>query len=211
MSSKPKRPIGITLLACVFLWIGCIGSVLFPIALIFFGLANDMVNDLIAGVGQSHPWFRPAARVSAYLLVLIWYLFYVAYACIGFGLWKLRDWARKGVLGLAVFFVVAGVLAVPFIKEPAEMAGPAMAAALITWLVLPFAWLVWYLKRPRVCFAFGAGTSRSSDALYVEPPPGMSGKGRILIASAVLATVALLFAPSCTRWKAFSGARQFTR
>jgi len=201
MSSKPKRPIGITLLAGVFLWIGCIGSVLFPIFLIF-GLATDMVNDITVEVGPSHPWLRPAVRVGGYFLVLIWYLLYVAYACIGFGLWKLRDWARKAVLGLAVFSAVAGVLVVPFIREPAAMAGAAMTVAAVVWLVLPFAWLVWYLKRPRVRFAFGAGMPVSSDALRAEPPPGMAMNGKILTATVMLATVALLF---CTLLYAVEG------
>jgi hypothetical protein len=187
MNSKSKRPVGITILAGVFLWTGCLGSILFPIVLIFSGLATDMVNDL-AGVGQSHPWLRPAVRVGAYLLVLIWYLLYVAYACIGFGLWKLRNWARKAVLGLSLLSVVAGVLVVPFAGLPPAMSG----AWIVSWISL-WAWLAWYLMRPRVRFAFGATVPTSVGSLDSEPPRGLSRKENMLVATAALATIGLCF------------------
>lgn len=190
MSSKPKRPIGITLLASVFLYVGCLGSVLFPIFVIF-GIAPDMVSGLIAGVGPAHPGLRPAVRVGAYFLLLIWYLFYVAYACIGFGLWKLRDWARRALLGLAVFSSVVWILCVPFAGKVVAEAGWALLAATTLGWVLSCAWLVWYLRRPRVRFAFAAGTPMLATRLASEPPTGMSRKGKILTVSAVLATVAL--------------------
>jgi len=182
MSSKSKRPIGITLLAGVFLWIGCLGSVFFPF-FVFYGLTADMMNLFTAGVSQS-----VVVRFGAHFLVFIWFLLYVAYACIGFGLWKLQNWARKAVLGLAVFSAVAGVLVMPFVGQPAAMA----VAGIVAW-VLPCAWLVWYLKRPRVRFAFGAGTPIPSDVLDPGPPTGMSKKEKILTAAALLATFALFF------------------
>lgn len=188
MNSKPKRPVGITLLAGVFLWIGCLGSVLFPIFLIFFGLANDMVNDLVGGVGQSHTWLRPAVRTGAYLLVLIWYLLYVAYACIGFGLWKLRNWARKAVLGLSALSAVVGLLVVPLAGQPTPMSG----AWIVSWISL-WAWLAWYLMRPRVCFAFGTIVPTSVGPPDSEPPGGLSRKGKIQVATAAFATIGLCF------------------
>jgi hypothetical protein len=58
---------------------------------------------------------------------------------------------------------------------------------------LPFAWIVWYLKRPRVAFAFGAGPP-ARDAVGVEGfPPGLSGKGKALVAAVIAATLSLYF------------------
>jgi hypothetical protein len=184
MSSRPKRPTGITLLAGVFLWIGCLGSVFFPVFLIS-GLSMSMLNQSLAGIGQSVPWLRLVVHFGVYLLLIIWFLLYIAYACIGFGLWKLRNWARQALLGLSIFSVAISVGIMPFVVKPA-----ALAFATTVGLALPFAWLIWYLKRPQVRFAFG-GPPMQVGPLNSGPPPGMSTRGKILTATAVLASFAL--------------------
>src|SRR5580692_5004184 len=88
MNDRHKRPLGITLLALPFLWIGCLGTLIFPILL------------LTGGVGQLSEAFL-AQRIQsdglrfavATLLTLIWFGMYVLYGFIGLGLWRLRKWA----------------------------------------------------------------------------------------------------------------------
>jgi hypothetical protein len=55
--------------------------------------------------------------------------------------------------------------------------------------------MIWYLKRPRVCFAFGATPYTSDDASTGEPPPGLSKKRKIWLAAAIVASVALFCGP----------------
>jgi len=179
---KRKRPIGVTLLAFVFLWIGCLGSLFFPIFL-FSGLTSMMWKQMTAGLDQSVLVFRLFVHFGAYALGLVLFLLYVAYACIGFGLWKLRNWARQAVMGLFLFLVVLS-FAIPLIFiRPASFA----ISMIIGW-IFPSAWFVWYLQRPRVRWAFGAEIPMEGSSLSSEPPEGMSRGGKIWTGAAILGT-----------------------
>ncbi len=182
-NSKPQRPVGITLLAGVFLWIGCLGSLFFPI-LLGFGLTRIMWEGMTAGAAESHPWLQPFIHYGAYPFFILYWLLYIAYACIGFGLWKLRNWARRGLLGLLIFFAVASVLFIPFVAQPAEFRFAAAAG-----LVIVSGWVAWYLNRPRVRFAFGLEPRQSDGSM--QQPPGMSTNGKVWTASAAIVTIGL--------------------
>jgi hypothetical protein len=181
MTPKQKRPVGITLLAVAFLYIGCLGTIFFPIICLSGG-GSTLWKHIVGGVIHS----EAVLRVTSYLFSIVFYLFYVAYAVIGFGLWKLRNWARKAILALMEFFAVVSVLALPFFVKP-----PTLAIAVVIGTALPFAWFAWYLKRPRVCFAFGAWPSTCDGGLPSEPPQGLSKMGKVLVATAIVATFAL--------------------
>jgi hypothetical protein len=181
MNPKQKRPIGITLLAAAFLWIGCLGTLFFPI-IVFSGGTTTLWRLIAGGVIHSESWLR----ITSYLFVSTWFLFYVAYAFIGFGLWKLRNWARKAILALTEFFAVVCVLVLPFLVRPA-----AMAIAVVIYTSLFIAWTIWYLKRPRVCFAFGAWPSTCNGVLQAEPPPGLSKIGKTWVTIAIVASFVL--------------------
>jgi hypothetical protein len=181
MKPKQKRPVGITLLALVFLWIGCLGTLFFPV-FILTGTTTLLWKQIASGAIHSELWLR----ITSYLFVSTWYLFYVAYAFIGFGLWKLRNWARKTLLSLMEFFAVVSILAMPFLVRPA-----AMAIAVVIYTSLFIAWTVWYLKRPRVCFAFGAWPSTCNEVLPAEPPPGLSQMGKVWVTVAIVASFVL--------------------
>jgi hypothetical protein len=58
-------------------------------------------------------------------------------------------------------------------------------------IVIPYAWLIWYLTRPRVRFAFGAWPSIEEFSSTTQAPPGLSAKGKALVAAAILASLAL--------------------
>ena len=181
MKPKQKRPVGVTLLACVFLWIGCLGTVFFPIIAIFGGIS--MAWRLIAsGVIHSEFWLR----LTSYLFCTIWYAFYVAYAFIGFGLWKLRNWARKSVLAVSLFSIAISLFAVPFLVKPWDF-GVAIAIGMVP----PFAWIAWYVNRPRVRFAFEAWPSAQEWAATTVYPAGLSKVGKACVLAGLLATFAL--------------------
>ena len=141
-----KRPVGVTILALVYLWIGCFGTLVFPFIALNGG-SSQIWRHWVAGAIHS----EPALRVTGHIFTLIWFLWYVAYGVIGFGLWKLRNWAYRAILVMNEFFVVVCLLVLPFLVRP-----PALAVAVVIGTAIPFACIVWYLKQPNVGFAFGA-------------------------------------------------------
>src|ERR1700733_10677053 len=90
MNDRHKRPLGITLLALPFLWIGCLGTLIFPIFLLT-GAIRQLVDGLTIDFIQS----ENLRLAIACVLALVWFGGYVLYAFIGFGLWKLRRWGWK--------------------------------------------------------------------------------------------------------------------
>jgi len=187
MTSKPKRPTLVTLLAGMFLWIGCLGSVFFPLFLLT-GLTGSMWDEMTAGAEQSAAWIQFLVHFGRYPFLLAWFAAYVAYAFIGFGLWKLRNWARKAVIGLSVFSIAASPAIAPFLSKATPV--PLLIAS-FSGVVLAFGWIIWYLRRPPVRFAFGAMTPAETLIFGTEPPRGMSKAGKSLTALALAATFAL--------------------
>jgi hypothetical protein len=181
MPSGQKRPIGITLLAIAFVWIGCCGALFYP---------------LIAGSGGGLSLWRAnagsmihsesAIKTGSYVFSSLLYLLYVAYAVIGFGLWKLRKWAHKAVLVVNLAGLVLSLTVLPFFVRPGYM-----AVAAVTGTAIPFAWFVFYLRRPRVCFAFGAWQSPREDTISSEPPPALSKTGKAWVVAGIAATFLL--------------------
>jgi len=132
-----------------------------------------------SGVIHSEFWLR----ITSYLFAAIWYLLYAAYAFIGFGLWKLKNWARKAVLAILVFGLVTSFL-LP------RLFGNAGAMSIIG-SVLFFVWMLWYLLRPRVRFAFGAWPSTRDGDATAEPPPGLSKIGKAWVTAGLIASFGL--------------------
>lgn len=180
MNPKRLRPIGVTLLAVAFLWIGCIGTLIFPIIALAGG--GSELWRLIAGKAIHSD---TVLRATSYVFGLIWFLLYVAYAIIGFGLWKLRDWARKSVLAINLLGIAAGFLCALIFARPA-----AFAVAIMIGTVVPFGWFAWYLIRPRVRFAFGAWPAVGDSTATEEPPPGLSRRGKVFVGLLLAASLA---------------------
>lgn len=184
MNPKQKRPVGITLLAIVHLWIGCLGTVVFPF--VAFSSDSMIAFQRLAAV-EIHS--ESLLRISSYLFVSTWFLGYVAYAVIGFGLWKLRNWARKAVLVLIVIIIfICVVCALPFAFFGER---GALAVVIVMGIVVPYAWIFWYMKRPRVRFAFGAYSTTDDGTSTSEPPPGLTRMGKTIVIGAILATFGL--------------------
>jgi hypothetical protein len=159
MNDRRKRPLGITLLALPFLWIGCIGTLIFPIFL-FTGAVGQLWDAFLADHIQSD-----SLRLAvATLLTLIWLGGYVLYAFIGFGLWKLRKWAWWAAvivhwISLAMCIAAGVVIASTLAKQPL------LAIPLAIGLMVPLAVILWYLYRPHVRIAF------QLEVAAEAPPP----------------------------------------
>lgn len=177
MTQTHSRPAGITILASAFVLIGCAGTIAFP----FFAFSDDM---MMLGKIFLGPIFHSEVRIHivTYLICYAWYLVYVAYAVLGFGLWTLRNWARKSVLSILAVAVGIGVLALPLFVQPFSM-----AVSIMIGCVLPVAWVAWYLMRPRVRYAFGDWHASS------EMPPALSMRGMVAAGFAAIAISVGLF------------------
>lgn len=183
MPNTMKRPVGVTILALVFLWIGCCGAVFFPLVA-GFGAFNAPWDGFAGRVIHSEVWLR----VTLYLLQTLWYLVYIAYAIIGFGLWKLRAWARTAVFVINLIGAAAGLVVAAIFVRPGTL-----ALAVLAGTVPPLLWMAWYTQRPRVRFAFGAWPTPRGGLSVTEQPPGLSKKGKVWVASGIAATFALYF------------------
>jgi len=182
MPSAIKRPVGVTILALIYLWIGCLGTIVFPFIALTGG-GSLLWRGWVAGTIHS----EAILRVTGYIFTFVWFLLYVAYAFMGFGFWKLRNWARKVAVGINLFFAVAAAAALPIFAKPALI-----AVLLCIGTIPPILWIVWYLMRPRVRYAFGALEAREAfdqDAA----PSGLSKMGIAWVVIGVVATFALFF------------------
>ena len=171
-----------TILALIYLWIGGLGTLFFPVIALSGG-GTDLWRHRAEGAIQS----EAALRITGALFSAVLFLCYVAYAVMGFGFWKLRNWARKLAVGINLFFGVAAAIALPIFARPALVAIP-----LCIGTVPPLAWIVWYLMRPRVRYAFGALQAQESDGPDTTPR-GLSKMGIAWVAIGVVATFALFF------------------
>lgn len=195
MNPKPKRPIGVTLFALVFLWIGCGGVLFFPI-IAGAGAFTPLWDSLAGSAIHSRIWLK----TTLILLCIVWYLSYVAYAIIGFGLWKLRDWARKSVIVINVVFGAACLLILPFLVRPAPL-----TIAVVTWSSVIPASIAWYMHSSRVRFAFGTWSPGQGTSAITELPPGPTISEKALVVTAVIATFAVFI------WGADSGVQELLR
>ena len=178
-TQKRGRPIGVILLGVIFLWIGVMGTLIFPIMAAFGGL-SELWKFLAKGMISSPFWLR----ITGYVLNSIWFLLYVAYFIIGVGLFKLRNWARKSVVGLNGSCAVFCAMILPFLVKPMPF-----AIAVVIGTAPAFGGIAWYMMRPRVRWAFG-------DASIGEQlPPPLS---RIAKAGVVAGVLAILVSYGCS-------------
>jgi hypothetical protein len=159
MPRNRKRPLGITLLALVFLWIGCFGTLIFPIIL-FTGGEADLAKIFFSKDIHSHALLLAATCV----LNVVWFGLYVLYAFIGFGLWRLRKWSRKALIIITWIGIGLGFLWPMFYWRQ-----PLLAAAICIWMVGVCSIFVWYLHRPIVLAAFGELLSITSSDQCTRP------------------------------------------
>lgn len=144
---KRKRPVGVTILAVMFLYIGCIGTIFIPIGLAASGMM-PFLHVLQMYLGKFiHA--GPLLTFSTDALLVVWYLAYVLYALIGFGLWKLKSWARRAVIAICIISLAIGMLLLIWVR-PLEL-----ALAILTLDALQMGLIWWYMSWLNVRFAFG--------------------------------------------------------
>jgi hypothetical protein len=171
MSSQRKRPKGVTFLAVLVLWVGCVGTVFSPMDR-FAGLV-ELGRRMAANVAHSDS----RLEVTSDILAAIIYGLYLAYIVIGYGLWKLHNWARQVYVAICLVGGSFLVVTTPF----RSMSWP-IAVSTVAGFVFPVAWTLWYLWRPRVRFAFGVWNP-------AEPEPlGLSRVGKRWVIAGVLAS-----------------------
>lgn len=182
MNPKPNRPIGVTLIALAFLWIGCGGTLVLPIISLTGGISS-LWRLALGPTFHSEAWLR----AISYMLTFVWLILYMLYAVIGFGLWKLKNWARKSVLGIAIFGAFAALAVSLVFVRPI-----ALSVSVIGIAVVEFGWIGWYLLRPRVQYAFGVWNRYNSAGEWIDPP-GLSGRGKLVTGALVAASFVALF------------------
>jgi hypothetical protein len=166
VNPQRNRPIGITLLASGFLWIGGLGSLIFPIMLLT-GATGDLWNLALGHVIHS----SGLLHLVSFLLNTLWFGAYILYAFIGYGLWKLRRWAWKSIVAVHWIGVAGGALGC--LISASAFHHIAIGIAVIG-LLVPYGAILWYLYRPRVQAAFqAAGNVIPQDA---TPPLPTSGR-----------------------------------
>jgi hypothetical protein len=173
MTSKQRRPAGITLLAIASIYAAC-GSMIAASIMMILGGAK-LFDQFVGGVIHS----QALLRIGSFLAFALWLLLCATQAAIGFGLWRLQNWARKGHIGLAAFCYGIAILSLPFLKAPWQF-----YIAFAGGLAVALAWEVWYLMRPGVRYAFGDWPSASG------PPPRLSRVGRAYVVLALIASFA---------------------
>ncbi len=182
MNPKRNRPIGVTLIALGFLWIGCCGTLFFPIIGLTGGMSS-LWRFALGSIIHSEAWLK----TISYALNSVWFLLYVVYAVIGFGLWKLKNWARKSTLGIAIVGVIAGLVVSLVFVRPIILGISVIGIA-----VVQLGWLGWYLMRPRVRYAFGDWNRYSPSGVWIEPP-GLSKRGKVGIGMLAATSLFVLF------------------
>jgi hypothetical protein len=170
------------LIALAFLWIGCGGALFLPIMGLTGGLSL-LWRFALGSMIHSEVWLN----AISYMLSSVWFLLYAMYAVIGFGLWKLKDWARKSVLGIAIAGVIAGLIVSLVFVRPLIL-----GISVIGLAAAQFGWVFYYFMRPRVRYAFGDWNRYSPTGEWIEPP-GLSRRGKLGIGMLAATSLFVLF------------------
>jgi hypothetical protein len=95
-----KRPIPVTILACWLMLFGVL-SPLFLVVMYDATLSEVIVNSPDMGV-----WHPIAQHLGANGVALFGMAYSLTLGFIGYGLWTLKEWARRVTLGLAVLWLL---------------------------------------------------------------------------------------------------------
>jgi len=164
MYPKPPRPIGITVLSIFFVWIGGVGTLVFPV-FIFAGTSR-MIAQLCET--QLH-WSHALSVIAARLLCTFWFGAYVLYLFIGIGLWKLRRSALKAIIFVQWFGIGMGIITSLVVLRYQ----PSLALGLGVWFTGILGCFLWYLTRPAVRWPFEV-IYAIEHSLTIPPPPPSS-------------------------------------
>jgi len=174
-----RRPEVVTLLALSCFWNGIIGG-----GFLLISSVNGDARELFS-LFTGHLPAALTVHLAKLILVVVGLLLPALYLRLGVGLWRLEDWARRTYPWLTgtLFLAVALSFGWSLRKFPE-------ASALLVAIAVPFPWLVWYLRRPNIRFAFGWRPDVSTQPPIGGPPPKLSKAKYILPIAASIACIA---------------------
>src|SRR3990167_7256787 len=141
------RPTGVTILA-VLNFIGAAFYILLALGFMLgMGLLGGMMGQAGGEGSAGAMGMLMGLGVVAGVILLIFALIAIL---LGWGMWKLKNWARIITIVLCALGALAGVAI-------AAMAGQMISAGFNLVFLLIYAWIIWYLLRPHVKEAFGVG------------------------------------------------------
>jgi hypothetical protein len=152
-----NRPAGVTIIAVLELVVGALCIVGGVAIMLGGGFLAAIMSQSGAQGSAAGAGIMGALGAAAGVLVLV---FAALYLLTGWGMLKLRGWARivtlvlaglsilGSLFGLATTFLHFNVFALFWIAVRVAIAG----------------WIMWYLLQPNVSAAFGAGQSRTASA-----------------------------------------------
>ena len=154
MTTKPMRPIGITVLSIL---AGILGVLMVMGGVLVAALAS-VITDLIeanastlglTSMGIDFSAFFTAALMAVAAIALI---FGALYLVVAYGFWTGAGWSRWLAIVLSILGIIGGVIALPGGIVPIVIYGV----------------IIWYLMQPYVKAFFGQGPSPTPPPV---PPP----------------------------------------
>ncbi len=152
MTTKPMRPIGITVLSIL---AGILGVLMVMGGVLVAALANVITEMIeanastlgLTGMGIDLSAFFTAALMAVAAMALIFGALYLAVA---YGFWIGAGWSRWLAIVLSILGIIAGVIALPGGIVP----------------IVIYGLIIWYMMQPYVKAFFGQGS-----APIPAPPP----------------------------------------
>jgi uncharacterized membrane protein (DUF2068 family) len=154
MTTKPMRPIGITVLSIL----AGIAGVLMVMGGVLVAALASVITDLIeanvstlglAGMGIDFGAFFAAALMAFAVIALI---FGVLHLVVAYGFWVGAGWSRWLAIVLSILGIIGGIITLPGGIVP----------------IIIYGVIIWYLMQPYVKTFFGQGPSSVPPP---SPPP----------------------------------------
>ena len=137
-----QRPGGVTLIA-----------VLAVVAAGFSGVAGLILSSVL--IISGHNTASPGPIVAA-LLILVILAFATLYAAVGYGIWRLKNWARLATMVISALSIIGSLTQLLTANNPYQPGNPEFRVYFSLLAITISGWIVYYLTRAHVKQAFGA-------------------------------------------------------
>src|SRR3989304_4872730 len=141
------RPTGVTILAVL----NFIGAAFYILLALGFMLGMGLLGGMMGQAGGEGS--AGAMGMLMGLGVVGGGVVLIVAILLGWGMWKLKNWARIITIVLCALGALGALAGVAI----AAMAGQMISAGFNLVFLLIYAWIIWYLLRPHVKEAFGVG------------------------------------------------------
>ena len=152
MTTKPMRPVGITVLSIL---AGILGVLMVMGGVLVAALASvitEMIEANASTLGLTSMGIDISAFFTAALMAVavIGFIFGALYLAVAYGFWIGAGWSRWLAIVLSILGIIAGVIALPGGIVP----------------IVIYGLIIWYMMQPYVKAFFGQG-----PAPIPAPPP----------------------------------------